>query len=471
MAMDIAQNVISIFMTYLYDPVARELRYAVQYKKNMKRLERQLKILEQTKQQVEISVRDASQLKLEEIDKAVVDWKENVSTIEEDAKKILAERSEDAGWMTKCCSDWQVRYKAGKEAIEMGETIVQALKDGDFKSVSHAPSLPAVVHMHVEVIEGLKSVEMKMNDILSALSTQENTKIGVHGMKGIGKSFLLRRINNELESKPLFKKVIMVPISSYPDILSIQGEIARQLPLNFLDGITVAGRANALFSRLKLEETVLIIFDDMLENLPLSNIGIPIESDHKGLKVILSSTSEKVCVAMETRPTFEIQRLSDDESWILFKAKAGEIVEDPTLKHVVGLLTKECKGLPLAIETFASSLRKEAKYLLSAANASSEDANINSFFALCSLFEKDRNTLSLKLFLYGVAKGFVQADEMLLAAIKICFFLVHRLNVHCLSREGRGEDYVKIQEIVREVAISVAQKVIMEHQEKIGLRV
>ncbi|KAI9084789.1 hypothetical protein K1719_033195 [Acacia pycnantha] len=87
-----------------------------------------------------------------------------------------------------------------------------------------------------------------------------------------------------------------------------------------------SGRARRPCLRLKIEEKILIIFDDVREKLDLKAIGIPL--DNKGCKMIVTE-NENLWKSMEDGvKKVEIQALSKEESWRLFKSVTGEIVDN-----------------------------------------------------------------------------------------------------------------------------------------------
>uniref|UniRef100_A0A9I9CIZ6 Disease resistance protein n=1 Tax=Cucumis melo TaxID=3656 RepID=A0A9I9CIZ6_CUCME len=62
---------------------------------------------------------------------------------------------------------------------------------------------------------------------------------------------------------------------------------------------------------------------------------------------------------MCTNKIFEIKVLGEDESWNLFKAMAGEIVEASDLNPIAIQIVRECACLPIAITTVAKALRNK----------------------------------------------------------------------------------------------------------------
>ena len=117
---------------------------------------------------------------------------------------------------------------------------------------------------------------------MEALRNEGISMIGVWGMGGVGKTTLVKQVAQQAEEDKLFHKVVMVlHISQTPNIIEIQEKIARMLSLKFEAGEDRAGR---LKQRLKREEKILVILDDIWGKLDLGEIGIPYGDDHKGCK-------------------------------------------------------------------------------------------------------------------------------------------------------------------------------------------
>ena len=70
-----------------------------------------------------------------------------------------------------------------------------------------------------------------MEEIWECLLDDEVTKIGVHGMGGIGKTTALEHIHNRLlkDGKGRFDHVIWVTVSKDTDISNLQDKIASKL--------------------------------------------------------------------------------------------------------------------------------------------------------------------------------------------------------------------------------------------------
>ncbi|KAJ8449982.1 hypothetical protein Cgig2_029344 [Carnegiea gigantea] len=198
------------------------------------------------------------------------------------------------------------------------------------------------------------------NEILETLRDENVSLIGICGMGGIGKTKLVMEIGKTAKNEGIFDEVVMTMASQDPDIRRMQGILADMLRLEF-KGTSEADRAAEISERLKKERRVLIILDDVWEKLNLADIGMPSTLDHKCCKLILTTRRAQVCDDMCCQRIFHLNVLDDSEALCLF-SKHARITPDGNPQHhsKAKKVVKECGGLPLAIETVGSALRKKS---------------------------------------------------------------------------------------------------------------
>ncbi|XP_049366155.1 probable disease resistance protein At4g27220 [Solanum verrucosum] len=155
----------------------------------------------------------------------------------------------------------------------------------------------------------------------------------------------------------------MVTVSQQPNFKRIQSEIEREVEMT-LEGDNLWNREDQLRSRLKDQNSrVLIILDDVWEDLhDLEKLGIPRGSNHNHrCRVTLMTCLRDVCENMEAQKIMEVGTLPEKEAQILFRQKASNLVDNPSLFDIAKDVAKECKGLPFAIITVAGELKQKTK--------------------------------------------------------------------------------------------------------------
>ncbi|KAK8358807.1 hypothetical protein V6Z11_A04G049100, partial [Gossypium hirsutum] len=201
------------------------------------------------------------------------------------------------------CPNWSWRYQLSKKTMKKIQDISELLdKFLQLGPVGyHAPTaLPTIDFLCSKEFVFSKSSETAFCQIIEALKDENINMIGLWGMGGVGKTTLVHEVGSQAQKLNLFDKVVITT--------SEQRRRSEQ----------------ELWSRLKNEQRILVILDDIWESINLKKeIGIPIGDDHKGCKVLLTTRHQQVCQAMDYRQVVQLDCLDNDEAWTLFEKKAG----------------------------------------------------------------------------------------------------------------------------------------------------
>ena len=258
-----------------------------------------------------------------EIEDGVSKWLTRADGFIQDASNLLEdEKKARKSCFNGLCPNLKSRYQLSRAARKKAGVVVQIHGDGlQIEKVSYRPPLQEI---RSAPSEALPSRLLALNEVMEALREENINKIGMWGLGGVGKSTLVKQVAEQATQEKLFDKVVMASVLQTPDLKRIQGELADKLGMKFEEE-SEEGRAARLHQRMKEEKTILVILDDLWAELELDKIGIPSPADHhKGCKLVLTSRYKDVLLnQMGTQKNFQVEHLKEEESWILFKNRAG----------------------------------------------------------------------------------------------------------------------------------------------------
>nr|DAD39129.1 TPA_asm: hypothetical protein HUJ06_013452 [Nelumbo nucifera] len=474
-------------------PVERRVGYLVHCKENTEQLKNQVEKLKTVRESVQQLI-DQAESRGEDILIDVTNWMGTVDSVINEANGLVDNSNVDSrcfiGLCPHCCS----RYQLSKKAAEMmnGVNDLQEI-GGCFNVVSHPLSPPPIEALCEGDFNVFESTRQVMEKVMNALRDQSINFIGLYGMGGVGKTTLVKEVGKRVQNEEkIFNKVVMAAVSQNPVLRNIQDDIASMLDLNFDPIENEKRRAWKLSERIKKENTILVILDDVWERLELGDVGIPHGDNHKGCKITLTTRREQVCRAMEVQERILLGTLCEQDAWSLFKSKAGSVVDDDNLRHVAREVAKECGGLPIALVTIARALRNEKelqawkdtvttlrknepnriegvdKKVISCIRLSYDylnDREAQWLFLFCSLFPEDYNIEIEQMARYVFGLGcFENVDTIEDARCRVRM-VVKKLKTSSLLLDGfvssflrisPSEEHFKMHDIVRDVAISMA---------------
>ncbi|KAA0063669.1 vat protein [Cucumis melo var. makuwa] len=486
--MDILISVTAKIAEYTVEPVGRQLGYVFFIRSNFQKLKTQVEKLKITRESVQHKIHSARR-NAEDIKPAVEEWLKKVDDFVRESDEILANEGGHGG----LCSTYLVqRHKLSRKASKMVDEVLEMKNEGEsFDMVSYKSVIPSVDCSLPKVPDFLDFESRKsiMEQIMDALSDGNVHRIGVYGMGGVGKTMLVKDILRKIvESKKPFDEVVTSTISQTPDFRSIQGQLADKLGLKF-EQETIEGRATILRKRLKMERSILVVLDDVWEYIDLETIGIPSVEDHTGCKILFTTRIKHlISNQMCANKIFEIKVLGKDESWNLFKAMAGDIVDASDLKPIAIRIVRECAGLPIAITTVAKALRNKPSDIwndaldqlktvdVGMANIGEMEKKVylslklsydclgyeevKLLFLLCSMFPEDFSIDVEGLHVYAMGMGFLHGVDTVVKGRRRIKKLVDDLISSSLLQQYSeyGCNYVKMHDMVRDVALLIASK-------------
>ncbi|KAG5545528.1 hypothetical protein RHGRI_017882 [Rhododendron griersonianum] len=463
--------------------------YLYHYNDNIQNLETETEglqaVLTSINNRAERDLRNAQDIKPN-----VVKWQKDAEEMLGAVDTILANRERSH---TKClnltCPNLKWRYRLGKESKRKTADVISLKGRGSMFQPVLSMSYPAPTPVSpLTNHEDFDSRQQIFKRILEALKDPTIKMIGVHGAGGVGKTRMVNEVRNQAKRDGLFNDVAFAVVSRNLDKKNVQGELAAQLGLTLDDH----GRADRLLDRLQNGKKNLVILDDVWDPLDLKEIGIPTTTDHGnnegGCKVLV--TSRKNLFHMMTlkarNKEFFIPVLEKKEARTLFMKTAEISVnsheEMPSESKEV---CDECGGLPVAILAVAKALKGKGSYAWKDAVKQLKSNNFNkivdidpklfpslklsydhlepedarSCFLLCSLFPEDANISIHDLVRYSF--GMRLLDPTLSTSLEDVrnrvLTLVEGLKASCLLLDGEYDNTVKMHDVIRDVAISIAK--------------
>ena len=478
------QVIFEKIVDYTIGAVGRQMGYLICYKKNVDNLRGEVDDLKDARNSVQQRV-VAAQNNVEEIEDKVEGWLTSVEEITVQAQKFFEDEGQaKLKFCNGRCFNLKTRYQLGRGAHKL-ELAVKDIKDkGTFETVGHRVPIAGGTTISTKGYEDFESRKLIFDGVMKALTDDNIRAIGVCGMGGLGKTMLVGKIAKQAIEDKLFERVVTVVVSQTPDLKQIQKDIAKELELKFQDEDTDFQKAHLLCERLK-KEKILLIIDDIWNKIDLEAHGISFGDDHKGSKQLLTSRFQDVLgTYMDPQGIFNVEVLSNDEAKYLFSKIVGDFFETLNYQSTMVEVVKECAGLPIAITTVANALKnqknpnvwKNALRQLKRANPTQIEGmhekvypsiklsynsltkEAKSLFLFCSSFEEDMIIQIDLLWRYMVGLDFFEDVYKMEDMRNMVHTLVESLKDSCLLLEGKGSGTFKMHDIIRDVAIYIADK-------------
>ncbi|XP_039130149.1 probable disease resistance protein At5g63020 [Dioscorea cayenensis subsp. rotundata] len=486
---DLVRPVASFVAPYLVNPISRQFKYLFFLSNNVKAITDAMDELRITRASTKQNIQTA-ELEGKTRSPTVEFWLQKVDAVELEVTAIKQAYDHRTNCIAMPSLNIVSNYKLGRRAFKKKEEMVELLdKAAKFDVVAKklppgpARELPTPSIMVSNENSNLETIYQYLIENMTGI-------IGIWGMGGVGKTTLLRSINNEFyRSKDgMFDHVIWVVVSQQYSYVKIRSDIAKNLGLP-----STNEDADAIHDFLKMK-SFLLLLDDLWSEHDLEKIGVPHpkmhhdQDKHKRM-VVFTTRLENVCGDMEANKTIKIQCLDHDAAWGLFKAKAGEelIASDNLIQQHAEGVVMECAGLPLALVTVGKAMRtkktaqeweyvgnmmRKSKYpsipgmrkesdffpILKISYDNLESDILRQCFLYCSLWGEDVAIAIDDLIQCWMGHGLLDDFDDLSEAYNKGGIIIGNLKGACLLETValpwlHEESYVKLHDVIRDLAL------------------
>ncbi|KAI9107832.1 hypothetical protein K1719_021168 [Acacia pycnantha] len=344
----------------------KEADYIYKLEENLESLRDKWKDLQCMKEDLKTRVDEAENTQGMQIAHEIKRWLEKVDNIQQqeltDIEVQGAKEIQDK-CLSKCCpKNCKSSYKLGKKVAKMFKNVDNLATEGkryseNFTIAHRRP--PEPIEMPLDEVVGL---DLMFNKVWKSIEEENVSIIGLYGMGGVGKTTLLKKINNELGKRRLgFNFVMWVVVSKEPNLDSIMDTTRKFIRIGddiWTECSDQDQKASKIYGVLKEKKFVLLL-DDIWDQLDLKLVGVPHPKDTNfQSKVLFTTRIENVCAKMQVQRKFKVEILTEKEALELFCTKVGEetLNSHPNIPTLAKEMARECKGLPLALIVLGSSM-------------------------------------------------------------------------------------------------------------------
>ncbi|WRX28703.1 NB-ARC - like 10 [Theobroma cacao] len=473
----------------MWNSISNRADYIRDVGNNLESLEYEMERLRRTKEDVEARL-DCEENEWFQRTHEVTDWLERVQRLEASVEEIIEEGKEEVqkkylgGFcLYDCCSSNQ----AGKKVSETLKSVAELITDSKFDVLVPDKPRDLVDERPERISLGLAT---KLDQVWRWIEDPSVGIIGIYGMGGVGKTTLLKKVNNKfLDRSHSFKPVMWILVSKDAEVERVQELIRNELniPDRVWENQNVDGKAAEIFRVLR-RKTFVLLLDDLWERLDIMKLGVPIPDNANGSKIIFTTRSEEVCGRMEAHRRLKVECLPPDVALDLFRTKVGEDVlnSHPEIPKLAELAAQECKGLPLALITIARAMAsrktpqewKHAIKLLQSYPSefsgmgdhvfpilrfsydSLSDDTVKKCFLYCCVFPEDHDIEKNELVELWIGKGFLDKFDNIYDARNEGEFIVGSLKLACLLEDGVrysfSTKHVMMHDVIRDMALWLA---------------
>ncbi|XP_054777467.1 uncharacterized protein LOC129285700 isoform X4 [Prosopis cineraria] len=404
-----------------------------------------------------------------------------------EGEKIIQKDTKPNKWFGLCINCFSQYPRAKELESATMKDIPRLLEERKtFPRIARSAAAPGMAYYSQDFME-FESRRLKFNRLIAVLKDENNHIIGLQGIGGSGKTTMAIQAGTLVESKP-FDQVIFISVSTPMDEKRIRDDIAKKLGLPLKEEKQLE-HAQQIWTRITNAGKILIILDDVWEKLDLKKLGIQPSFHHTGTcNVLLTTRYKNVCTKMGCQKSIQLAALPKNDALDLFlfhAIKNGKDCPEDSKKVALDIVN-ECGRLPVIVVAVAKTLRdlhtNEWGHALTALKSNEpssheiDDEDAMRFYNSLKLsyaYLKDEKAQVLFLLSAIFPKAY-QIPIELLSKIAIGLRLFGEVDNYCTARSQvhmaknklinsslllkAGEERVKMHDVIRKVAMEIANK-------------
>ncbi|KAF2320290.1 hypothetical protein GH714_026772 [Hevea brasiliensis] len=211
-----------------------------------------------------------------------------------------------------------------------------------------------------EVVVGREEDKNKIVELLFCSNFEENVPvISVVGIGGLGKTTLAQLVYNDQKVKTHFELKLWICVSDNFDVKLIVEKLVESVTGDRRSNLEMDTLKNILHENI-IGKNYLIVLDDVWNEDPAKWFRLKdlLVGGARGSRIIITSRLKRVAEITRSVSIYELQGLSEIESWSLFKQMAFRRGQVPSPSHeAIGKeIVAKCAGVPLAIRAIGALL-------------------------------------------------------------------------------------------------------------------
>ncbi|XP_028070127.1 probable disease resistance protein At1g61190 [Camellia sinensis] len=328
--------------------------YVYDLDKNYKELNKESDELSELKRDTEIHISQNESAM--EMTNQCRNWLRNVRTAEGKIQDLKQRYKKASKCLCGMCPFLKLR-KLSKSIFDTTKDVVKLkTKMNELKQNANVMTTRRPPPLATNIVE-LNSLTNNAQELLNLLGQKDLKRIGIFGMKGVGKTTLLEKLYAEAGQNCRFDIAILVSCQEEDSVRKLQEYLLRQLELTVNENDSTKKVGDRISEKLENMEYLLLL-DQVFSCINLHEVGI--RDCHKYGKAVFASREKIICKEMDANEYFQVKLLPLEDAVALFQTIVGDVVRtNKTIEGIAKKIAKELGGLPLAIKAMAIDLKHE----------------------------------------------------------------------------------------------------------------